>query len=296
MKKYFVIMSTVVVLILSISAFGCNKPIATEDHNSLVVMSYNIKTLMVDAEFFNSELSINNRNSRILDKITSVMPDIFGLQEALSVHNDYISDNLVDTYDSVITYRSDTSKLPPAESTAVYYKKDKFELLDSGTFWLSETPEVMSKGWDAGNYRICTYVKLKIKATDKVFCFYNTHLDFGAISVPESVDLILSRIDFDYPCILVGDFNFQSYTDYYQTITELMDDSRIIAEVTEDGATTNSFKTEYPKKIIDYCYLSKGDFTVSKYDVLDYDIEKYGSYASDHFPVCAYITFNDLEN
>ncbi len=290
MKK---IITTVIILLflclIPVMSAGCSTPSEETDPNALVIMSYNIKTVMVDAEANKTELSIHNRNPRILNKINTINPDVFGLQEAVPVHTEYLEEHILDTYDGVITYRSALGTLPLAEAASVYYKKDKFELIDSGTFWLSETPDVMSKGWDAGNYRICTFVKLKIKENGKIFYFYNTHLDFGAVSVPSSVELILSRMDFGYPCILVGDFNFTPETAYYQTIAEVMDDSRYVAEVTTEAGTTSSFKLEYSTKIIDHLFLTKSDFTVDSFAVSNDDIAKYGFYASDHFPVYAHI-------
>lgn len=300
MKKLFVFMFTILfICVTSVTFFGCSpsEPLESNqadpndlDPNNLLIMSYNIKTVMVDAEIKKTELAISNRNPRILDNIISIMPDVFGLQEAIEVQTVFLEENFSDIYDGVVTYRSEPGKLPLAEAASVYYKNEKFELLDSGTFWLSETPDVMSKGWDANNYRICTYVKLKIKENGKIFNFYNTHLDFGAISVPESVALILSRVDFSCPCILVGDFNFQSNTVHYQAINELMDDSRYIAEHTTDAGTINSFNPELPTKIIDHLFLSKGDFTADSFTVVDDDLERYGYYASDHFPVYANIS------
>ncbi|NCA66920.1 MAG: endonuclease/exonuclease/phosphatase family protein [Clostridia bacterium] len=292
MKKLFFVAMITIMVMISLTFVSCKEE-AKED-NTIVIMSYNIKiTSLLDID--NNELALINRYPRLKDKIDSYSPDIFGMQEAGERHMEYFAADYSDVYDYVVTYRTDSSVLfTVAESTPIFYKKAKFELLDSGTFWLSATPDIMSKGWDANNYRVCTYVQLKLKATGQVFYVYNTHLDFGQISVPESVALIKARMNLEYPCILIGDFNFTPVTSYYTSITEHLEDSRLVAPITmPDTSTINGFSNNYQGKVIDYCFLSKGNFEVSKYEVSNNDIEEYGSYASDHFAVIAYITIKE---
>lgn len=78
---------------------------------------------------------------------------------------------------------------------AIYYRKEKFDLLDHGTFWLSESPDIVSRGWDAACNRTVTWVKLKLKGNNKSFYYFNTHLDHqGKIAISKSIELITEKI------------------------------------------------------------------------------------------------------
>ena len=78
---------------------------------------------------------------------------------------------------------------------AIYYRKEKFDLLDHGTFWLSESPDIVSRGWDAACNRTVTWVKLKLKGNNKSFYYFNTHLDHqGKIARSKSIELITEKI------------------------------------------------------------------------------------------------------
>ena len=141
-----------------------------EDDDSIVIMSTNLRCLMPN-EFL--QKSWFYRADLISKDINSVKPDIIGFQEATAVHYDYLEDFL-EGYDSEIAYRDNTLL---SEGCPIFYRTDKFEKVDSGHFWLSQTPDVMSKDWGSAHYRICIYVILKDVASGKEFVVFNTHLD-----------------------------------------------------------------------------------------------------------------------
>ena len=104
-------------------------------------------------------------------------PDVFGVQEGLIDQLHYI-DTECPQYARVGVGRDDGAE--KGEFMAVYYLRDRFELLDSGTFWLSETPDKVSRGWDGACNRTVTWVELKDRKSGKEFFYFNTHLDTRA--------------------------------------------------------------------------------------------------------------------
>lgn len=183
------------------------------------------------------------------------------------------------------------------EHSAIFYKKARFKKLDSGNFWLSETPENPGKGWDATCCnRICSWVKLKDKNNNTVFYVFNVHFDHrGIIARKESGKLMVEKIKSiagDMPVICTGDFNSTPDTEQIQRMRSLLQDTFSATVTPPYGpiGTANAFRFDAPlKKRIDYVFVSK-DFNVSKYAVLtDYKEQRY---PSDHLPVVAYITLS----
>lgn len=113
------------------------------------------------------------RADLIVKNIEAEAPTIIGFQEATKWQYNYMCRTLTG-YDSVMTFRDDTLI---AEACPVFYRTDLYDLVDKGSFWLSETPEKMSKDWGSACYRICSYVILKEKQTGLDFVVFNTHLD-----------------------------------------------------------------------------------------------------------------------
>ena len=140
--------------------------------------------------------------------IKSYDPDILSTQEGLKWQVSDLEERLPDWEYYGVGRESGKTK---GEYVAIFFKKDKFDLLDKGTFWLSETPDEVSKGWDAAEYRIASWVILKEKATGKVFAVLNTHYDNrGRNAIFQSSLLIAERLKTiakDIPVIVTGDFN-----------------------------------------------------------------------------------------
>lgn len=180
------------------------------------------------------------------------------------------------------------------EHAAILYKKDKFELLDKGDFWLSETPEKPSKGWDATCCnRICTWIYLKDKNTKKQFYVFNAHYDHEGIAARKNSSLlILDRIKTiakNKPVILMGDFNGNHSSNPYLIIEKsniLKDTYKLVPFPYATSNSYNNFGKNITKEvsIIDHIFVSK-DFTVKKWGLLTDTYQ--GKYPSDHFPVLA---------
>jgi endonuclease/exonuclease/phosphatase family metal-dependent hydrolase len=218
--------------------------------------------------------------------------DLFGLQEALY-------DQILDVHKNMPGFewfgvgRDDGEK--GGEFSPIFYNKSKFILIESGTFWLSETPEKPSKGWDAALNRVVTWGKFKSKVTGKIFYYYNTHFDHrGNEARKKSAELITKKIremagNMGYPVILTGDFNLTPETEGIANIKKYLRDSREITIAPPYGpvGTFNSFDWNAPMKDrIDYVFVNEM-VEVIKYAVLTDSKEM--RWPSDHLPVFAKI-------
>jgi endonuclease/exonuclease/phosphatase family metal-dependent hydrolase len=265
--------------------------IATINAQTTKVMSYNIRYDNPN----DGENSWVNRKELLCSQLAFYEPDVFGIQEALPNQVQDIS-NALPKYTFVGIARDGNKK---GESSNIFFRKDKFKLLEQNTFWLSETPEIISKGWDAALNRICTYALLKENKTKQIFWIFNTHLDHqGEIARTKGIALILSKIKTlntqNYPVIFMGDFNSEPTEERIINLKKLMIDSQEISEENPFGptGTFNGFKhNEAVTKRIDYIFLSKeSNFKVYKYAVLS--DSKDLKYPSDHLPVYVEIRFN----
>lgn len=251
---------------------------------TLKVMTYNIR-LNVESD---GENSWSNRRDFFTSQIQFYEPDVFGVQEATPSQVDDLSNSL-SQYNEVGMGREGIGK---GESSTIYFKKNRFKLIQENTFWLSQTPDTISKGWDAAFNRVCTYVLLKDKQTNKMFWVFNTHLDhIGAVARTKGIELILSKIHLlnqkKYPVIFMGDFNSEPTEQRIINLKKEMFDSRVVSEQKPFGpsGTFNDFKNNKPVTLlIDYIFISKDNpFKVKKYAVLSDSIDL--KYPSDHFPV-----------
>ncbi len=222
------------------------------------------------------------RAELLMNDIESVLPDIVGFQEVTAIHRDYLSDCLRG-YDHVILYRDDTTL---SEACPIFYNTARFTLEDSGSFWLSETPDVMSKYPGAACYRVCTYVVLTDLNTGKKLAVFNTHLDHVSDEARiAGINVILDRIrSFDgVPAVIMGDLNCGEGSETYKTATAVFDDAKYRAADSMTGATYQKWG-EYPdRENIDYFLISKTGISPSKYRIIDTTYD--GAYPSDHFPI-----------
>lgn len=244
--------------------------------------------------------------------------DVFGSQEVLYGQLQDMLQQLPE-YDYIGVGRTDGKQ--QGEYSPIFFKKDKFSLEKSGTFWLSETESKPSVGWDAALPRICTWGKFKMKGSHKVFWFFNLHMDhIGVKARLESSKMVLERIRKfcgDEPVILTGDFNVDQTSDGYKLLSEsgLLRDSYEVAQIRYAlNGTFNDFDpTLKTDSRIDHVYVSKG-FSVMRYGVLtdtyrveadsknaevkssnfpkEVSLQKYISCTpSDHFPVKVQLKF-----
>lgn len=177
------------------------------------------------------------RKERVAQYIKDTKIGVFGTQEVLH-HQFEDLKAMLPNFEAVGVGRDDGKT--KGEYSAVYYRKDKFTALDSGTFWLSENPDSIGKmGWDAACPRVATWAKLQDKETGKIFMAVNTHFDHvGVVARNQSALLIISKIKEivgDRPAVLTGDFNVTDKSDAYATITTnefVLKDAHKIAEKT----------------------------------------------------------------
>ena len=224
------------------------------------------------------------------DQINFESPDVLGMQEVL-VGQLHDFQRLLDNYSSIGVGRDDGKEA--GEYAAIFYKNDRVKLLDSGNFWLNETPDVPKLGWDAACIRICTWGKFKDLRTKKKFYFFNLHMDHvGVVARREAAKLVVSRIKEmtqDAPVVLTGDFNVDQTDEIYGIFTHsgILKDSYENARIRfAENGTFNSFKVETKTDSrIDHVFVSPS-FKVEAYGLrTDSYWAKGRRNLSDHYPV-----------
>lgn len=220
--------------------------------------------------------------------------DIFGVQEALQHQLETLKEQLPG-YAYYGIGRDDGKKAGEHES--IFYKTNKFQLLDSGDFWLSATPNIPSKSWDAPCCnRICSWVKMKIKSSGKIFFLFNAHYDYEKdYARNESSKLMLQKIKDiagNSPVIMTGDINGGNETSWYKILAQSSKLKDTYVQAKDPYFPRGSFN-EFGKvedgELIDHIFCSK-EFSVDKWGMLS-DTYKNGKYPSDHCPVMATLIF-----
>ena len=247
------------------------------------IVSYNIR--------YDNNWDIENsweiRRSNIIQMLIKYSPSIIGIQEGLLNQVQYIDSSLIN-YDYVGVGRDDGKN--KGEFCAIYFDTSRYVLLKNSTFWLSETPDTISVGWDAALERICTYGLFKDRITKKEFWVFNTHFDhMGSIAREKSSGLILKRIKKinrqSLPVILMGDFNsIPNSPPVKEIVTELSDALQISTEKLHGpGGTFNGFNEDLPiEKRIDYIFTK--NLKVLSYTHVNDRLEN-NRHISDHLPV-----------
>lgn len=254
------------------------------------LFSQNYKLMTYNLRYENTKDGANiwdNRKEFILSQIDYYEPDIFGTQEGLTGQVKWLDENL-SNYSYIGIGREGETK---GEYAAVFYNDKKFKVLESNTFWLSETPESVSRGWDAAQYRICSFALFEEAATGIKFYVFNTHFDHkGDIAREKSAELILTQINkinsTKHPCFLMGDFNLTPEQEPIQKISKAMNDSRVVCTSKPFGPqeTFCDFDVcKAPEKRIDFIFTGKEGISVTKYAAI-VDVRNV-RYPSDHYPV-----------
>ena len=259
---------------------------------TIEAMTYNIR---LDTESDGAD-AWDFRKKGLVDQIKFHEPDVLGIQEGLPHQVEYIDAALPD-YSYVGAGRDDGKQ--GGEFSAIFYDTRRLERLAHGTFWLSESPDQPSVGWDAALNRICTYARFKDLESSQSFWVFNTHFDhLGVLAREKSAELIIAQIDkinvHEDPVLLMGDFNAVPGSAPIVAITESMSDAKEQASVVAFGPdgtvrfwpdeTAGRFGVDQPvTRRIDYIFTSKGNWRVLKHAVLtDSNNLKY---YSDHLPV-----------
>lgn len=261
----------------------------------LRIMSFNLRYNLEENEG-------TARVDAVIAEIDAYAPDVLGVQEDTPEWSDYLDAKLP----LYTVERGDASMLKPVdERVALFYRTDKFDKIDAGSKWLSDTPDVRSRFPESGTKRKVNYVILERRSDGARFCYANTHLENGGVGTPiyeerETARIkqikvllhILKDVETQYsalPTVITGDFNITSSSSVYSTVLEHgFWDARLVAEQTTDHWTFNHGYADpnrfgEPSGILDFCFVTQDRFRVQKYSV---PTEKYlGMYPSDHFPI-----------
>ncbi len=274
MKKFFY---SLAIATFALMGVACNRT------SEIKVMSYNIRLSSGTIEA-DSIYHWQHRKEASLNLMHEEQPTVFGLQEACPDQMDYMVEMLPE-YGYIGVGRDDGKR--KGEHMSIFYKKDEVELIDGGTFWLSESPDKVSKGWDAACFRTCTWAILKKRDTGKKFVYLNTHLDHkGQQARKESIKLIVARAEEitggKLPVFITADFNSPTTNDIFKPMQEVMLDARVEAPITDERGTLNCWGTTPPGVVIDHIFFRGAE--AQKFEVLR--DKNYGApYVSDHYPV-----------
>lgn len=252
----------------------------------LTTMSVNVRNHRSRDEENRWEL----RRDLLFEVIRRYEPDLVGTQEAYWPQVEQLREALPE-YGMVGAGRDDG--FTEGETCALFYRRDRFQAVASGTFWFSDTPDVPgSRQWTPAHARICTWARL-IKASGRGLCVYNVHLDHESQSARErSVRLLLDRIvssPWSDPVIVMGDFNMDEANEVIKSIEasaspRLYDTFRAVCPDAIEVATYHGFTGRRIGEKIDYIYASPHFVTLDARIVRD---DREGRYPSDHFPIVA---------
>ena len=229
------------------------------------------------------------RRDAAVKMVAEQKPIAMGLQEACPDQIDFLDLNLTG-YKHIGVGRDDGKRA--GEMMAIYYDTTRLTLLDSGTFWLSETPEKVSIGWDAACNRTCTWGHFKMKDTDFEFLYFNTHLDhLGSLARKNSIKLIVAKMTElnpdNLPVFLSGDFNSTTDDPIFDPLKASLKDAREVSAISDKIITYNGFGTvtDNPNTrkewVIDHIFFS--GVNPMAFMVLN---GNYGvPFISDHYPI-----------
>lgn len=251
----------------------------------MTVMSFNIR-------YKNGRDGINgwdNRKVRFAKYIKQQNADIICFQEVLNVQLDYLKSSLKNYNFIAVGVKDGKTE---GEIVPVFFRKERYECIEKGTFWLSETPAKQgTKGWDASNLRIATWVKLRDKKTKSVMYVVNTHLDHkGEVARRKGMDLIkraFVKRAVKNPVVITGDMNSDAKTDVYQIAQR------------NHFAMYDAYSVAKKRSGVPYSYHAFGKLDIKKRKRIDFVFvthqfkvklvnipkEKEGMYISDHNPV-----------
>lgn len=260
-----------------------------KEYTDISVISFNIR---VDNAADGTNVWRNRRDA-VMTMIERERPMLLGLQEAQPHQITYLSEHCPDY--AWYGLGRDTGKVPPAtdsyaaeETMAIFWRTAELELLDKGTFWLSETPDQVSKGWDASYRRTCTWAGFRHKKSGQTCYFFNTHLDNdGKVAREESIKLLVSRMKTINSkrrvSFLTADFNSNVTDACFAPLHVYMRDARANAAVSDDYPSWNGYGASTGR--LDHVFFSGDNCTAREFRTLrgDYGVP----YISDHYPVAA---------
>ncbi len=248
---------------------------------NMKIMTYNIRNAYGDL----GENAWDNRKESLAGLIAGRDPDIFCVQEAFDSQVRYLLEALP-AYGFAGVGRDDGKK--EGEYSAVFYKKDRFSLVSQRTRWLSETPDIPSKGWDAHHCRICTSALLR-ESGGATLCAASTHLDHaGILARKNGAELLRSFFeDEEEQCFIAGDYNAFTGSEPYSIMNAPpFYDARLLSEEYSDFGTFHGYgrqKSLFEQSPIDHIFFTKGAYFPVRAEIIA--VRRNGRYPSDHFPL-----------
>ena len=249
----------------------------------LKVVSFNIRSVDDKRGY-----AIKQRAPRLATVLEGYDADVIGFQEYTPLWTEYIEKYFCDKYEFFNKYRTDTGW---REAAPILWKKDTFNCIQRGYFWLSDTPEQMSGGWDTlPHNRICMYVLLQDKRDGKTFAFFNTHFGFGEENQIKSVRLVQSYMQkfAAYPTFIVGDFNMNLSSKAYAEMIKVYADVNELT-IKDRRSTYHGYKLKNKlDEHIDYCFINE-KITPKFFKIIDERVEK--KFPSDHYGIYTELEF-----
>lgn len=229
--------------------------------------------------------SIDERAPRLKQILSAYNADLIGFQEVTPRWLWHIEEDYGGEYEIFSRYRDEVSR----EAVPILWKKERFCCIERGCFWLSDTPDEESAGYDeSGCYRICMWVKLREVESGRIFAYFNTHFGFGEAEQAASVRLLKDRIQAAaVPSVLTGDFNLNRKSRGYRELTCFLTDVNAATDNDLRGTWQNYERENAdPQNQIDFCFITEG---LSPCGSRRMDELVDGCFASDHYGVCARI-------
>ncbi len=226
--------------------------------------------------------SIDERAPRLKEVLAKYDPDLVGFQEVTPRWLEHLTAYYSEEYEIINKWRKHNNQ----ESTPLMWKKERFDCLDHGHFWLSDIPHIESTGWDTmGCNRICMWTKLRDKQSGETFTFFNTHYGFGDDCQIKSGKLLLTHMkEMGGPCILTADFNMNANSVGYKTLTDELIDCNV-ATINYQKCTFHSYHPENKNDgPIDFCFMTKDLISAKDAVVIDDKVDDL--FPSDHFGLC----------
>ena len=288
MKTIFPLLLLTLIMFARLGIAAEQDAVSSSAASSVNVLSFNIRYNNPD----DGEHAWPNRKGMVASVVRFHAADLIGMQEVLRSQIDDLT-VLLPNYSWYGVGRNDGKN--SGEFSPIFYRRDRFQLLDSGEFWLSENPDqIGSKSWDAALPRIATWVKFRDRESKQEFIHLNTHFDHrGEVARTRSAELILDQLKIlsgNMPVVVTGDFNVPPESAAYVTMTSMLVDSKLesVSEPHGPEGTFGGFtvKVDDTGDRIDYVFVAEGT-KVLRYAALSDQWD--GRYPSDHLPVLAEI-------
>lgn len=276
-KSYIIIVFTFIFAIFGGNIYDESPKDAIAEPDTVRIMSFNIRSGEYEPRF-----------TYVPELIRDYKPDSVGVQECTYSWISTLGTFLPE-YSVVGVGRDEGAiSINGGEISAILFLHAKYKLIDSGTFWISETPDEVSFGWDAACRRVCTWAILENRETGERYAHVNTHLDHvGNIAREKGAEMVSEfAMSFDIPVVVTGDFNFSKGCDWYNSIIDAgLTDTQDVAAETMNGKTYHAYKGGEEGLPIDFIFTNDKIETVYTYKIIR---DMHGDeYISDHYPIYA---------